>query len=512
MKIVKILFCILAIVWLVLVFLWAGITLCSFESEKNKPLFVVDKTVPLQVHTKMLDAIWCKDFFINLNGGWSRLLGQKRCNGILKLNNGHSSKINKFFAPNITAASMDNLSSYCNQLGIQSLYVMFPYKIDTFKSVVPRGAPKDYTIESADAFLSELKNTNAIDLRPLVSNSPEAVTQNFFKTDHHWNFYGAMAAFPSLVSNVVSLLDVNPSDIIQTNSNAWSTRSLGRPFLGSFGRRTGAWYNGYDYNVSYFVPNFPTEIFLGIPKHKIWRRGTFEETNIFYENIKKPQSYLLDPGYSVYGYDYPLIIYRNNIAPIKNRVLIIKDSYAIPINNYFSTVFSEVVAIDLRKYNELSPLEYIKLYNPDIVCVMYHPGGLDTNMFEFGNFDEVSTKNVSILKEIDQIILDDFNINNDSSLVAEGLYPQMKVALSIGEITSNYDNYNDLVSIILASKDTDKILFEDKICVNYREKQKIIFSVPDEVGECKLILKIPNKNKKINKSISFGNVKVEYLK
>ena len=45
-------------------------------------------------------------------------------------------------------------------------------------------------------------NVDTLDLRPLVSKTPEMVEQNFYVTDHHWNVNGSFIGFTEITKKI----------------------------------------------------------------------------------------------------------------------------------------------------------------------------------------------------------------------------------------------------------------------------------------------------------------------
>lgn len=67
----------------------------------------------------------------------------------------------------------------------------------------------------------------------------------------------------------------------------------------------------------------------------------------------------------------------------KGKILIIKDSFGLPIYSFMSTGVHEVRALDVRLFKG-SVAEYAKEYNPDIVILFYNADCFGGPMFDFG--------------------------------------------------------------------------------------------------------------------------------
>ena len=83
---------------------------------------------------------------------------------------------------------------------------------------------------------------------------------------------------------------------------------------------------------------------------------------------------------------YNLGFYRvcNPNARSARRVLILKDSLQNPTTDYFTELFSEVVVVDLRSYEEPYDLNgLIAQYDLDTVLLMFHQNNISAELTSF---------------------------------------------------------------------------------------------------------------------------------
>ena len=389
MKCLRFLSVSVAVFWTAAIFLWSGMTANKLRrAHKTRALCkAIVSGQANAVRADLLDVCWLKGKLVAINGFWARLLGQRLCNKVLKLKNGYLLNV----VPNMkldpaVPASMENLSAFCSRRGTRTLFVMFPDKMDVRGALMPRGAP-DYSAQKmADDFLGALRRTRYVDTRPALAAMPENVAENFLKTDHHWNFLGALRASGIIARAICESLRVQPGELPQLDPANWEARSLGRAFMGTSARRTGPYFGGLDEDVTYFVPAFETEIRRRIPAIGLDVKGAFEKSMIDEVCKRRPKDMYMDPGYSIYGADRPLTRTTNLNAPIRKRVLIVKDSFALPVAAFLSTVFTEITVLDLRHYRDMTLAEHVRRFRPNIVCVMYNPGALSQRrFFQFGD-------------------------------------------------------------------------------------------------------------------------------
>ena len=64
------------------------------------------------------------------------------------------------------------------------------------------------------------------------------------------------------------------------------------------------------------------------------------------------------------------------------KILIIKDSFSLPVYSFLSLGIKEVRAIDMRLFDE-NVVEYAAAYNPDLVILMYNADSFAPPMFDF---------------------------------------------------------------------------------------------------------------------------------
>ncbi|MCR5655584.1 MAG: hypothetical protein K6G07_08120 [Lachnospiraceae bacterium] len=311
--------------------------------------------------------------FIDLNGLFVRLSGGRKCNEIIKLKNGSLTSVS---IPGDTAENARKTIELRNQLekmGIDFLYVQAPFK--TNAELLPYGL-EDATDDNVDAFLSEIDGkVPYIDLRPYITDSGEHINEYFYKTDHHWNPVGAFKGF-QVISDY--LQSAYPDEKIvgdRQNLDNWQINKKENWFLGSRGKRTGTYFGGVD-DLIWLTPKFDTEMSCANVYKDEFYYGDYYEANIREEYIQE-RDYFLKNAYCVYiGGNYPLVQHRNLLAPVDKKLLIIKDSFVLPLQSYFSTVFHEVDVIDMREFTAGTLYEYIDESHPDIVMMCFNGNGV----------------------------------------------------------------------------------------------------------------------------------------
>ncbi|MTM42708.1 hypothetical protein GMA50_06240, partial [Turicibacter sanguinis] len=74
---------------------------------------------------------------------------------------------------------------------------------------------------------------------------------------------------------------------------------------------------------------------------------------------------------------------KNNLYENGPKILMIKDSFMLPLAAFLSTTVGEMKLIDLRYYEGGSLYELVPMYQPDIVLVSVSPSNLVPEFFNF---------------------------------------------------------------------------------------------------------------------------------
>lgn len=334
------------------------------------------------------DGFTPKNVFVNLNGMFARLTGRRTLNGVVRLGDDMLGETLAELDMTPLADGIAGFSGYLGAREIPFLYLQLPCKESLDGKSLPLGV-SSYGNRNADQLLSRLSSAQVetVDLRPLLSRTPEMLEQYFYKTDHHWNSDGAFVAFQELLKRLHESFPESGIDLAYAQPEQWERHSIDDWLLGSWGKRVGIFFGGTD-PLIWHTPNFETEMSCAIPKYGWLYRGDFAAANIRAEYIEE-KDYFGASAYCVYiGGDYPLVQHRNPGAPSPLKVLLIKDSFSLPLEAYLSTVFQEIDVIDPRQwiFAECSVAEYAERTEPDLVILAMNPSVFENT--EYQNFGE----------------------------------------------------------------------------------------------------------------------------
>lgn len=321
------------------------------------------------------NALYMKSAFIDLNGVASKWMGKRVINGTILLKNDMLAFDDEEYYPmEELAEHLTGLHDGLAEKGIPFLYVQMPHKPDMNEELLPVGIQSEGNW-NADLLLRSLDENGImyLDLRDGLSRNAEEIERYFFKTDHHWNFDGAFIGFSRIVQTLQGMLRDGTDISMYTDAENWKKYRIQKPFLGTLGVRVGQYVVGMD-QVEYYIPEFETNMSCMIHDMKMGIHSDFEQVLTRGQEINMEEGHYTKNAYMVYlGSDRPLVSHRNAQAPVKKKLLLIKDSFSIPIQAFMSTVYSEIDVIDKRHYKECSIIEYAMRMQPDAVIMAASP-------------------------------------------------------------------------------------------------------------------------------------------
>lgn len=334
-----------------------------------------------QIKEAYASELFCKEALLESGGAFARLLGRRSYHGVSVLSNGmldHDS----LEAIDTTALGNEiiSLGAYLTALQTPFLFASVPCKTDSDKSLL--GAySKNCGVENAAALCAQLREAgvNVLDLRETLACDREAVERYFYRTDHHWNSDGAFLATQQLLLSLSKTLG-REVDMSLADSALWKREVYTSWFLGSHGKRVGRFFGGTD-DLIVYTPRFFTQMRMEIPLHGTVLEGSFEETVLKTEYLDRANYYEENPYVCYVGGDYPLVRHRNELAPNGISVLLIKDSFSIPVQAFLSCSVACLDVIDPRYLRGERVEDYLRKGGYDAVVMMINP-----SVYEDGHY------------------------------------------------------------------------------------------------------------------------------
>ena len=311
---------------------------------------------------------------VSLNGEVCRLMDQRVNSSVMKLNNGflifHSSNASKSpvlsfdgkFSENEISETLTQLwqfNDFLKSQGIPLIYVNFPHKIHKTDPQLPRGVLNPINAE-ADYALDLMRNQGieVYDARNIFLNQPDEHYRLFFRGDHHWKPEYAFITFQHLAPIFAKYGAEIPAQALAAES--WNSHGFSEPFSyrqQTQTRRTGKYYIPLKEEDSvrwHYTPLFPTDLTLIFPTKQREQRGSFQEIEL--------SNYLSDGRKHTVNHRVP-----------HTKVLLLKDSFSLPLFDFLALSFHEVDMVDLRYFEQSLP-DYVKETHPDIVVIAHRAG------------------------------------------------------------------------------------------------------------------------------------------
>ena len=266
-------------------------------------------------------------------------------------------------------AKIAELQKYCNAHGTDFLYVTAPSKgCYLEETTLPIGSNvTDYTAGSAafSATLDKLGVRN-LDLTEQLHREVPRYEDCFFRTDHHWNCETAFWGFQKTLRELQTIWD-DPIDPDLFAESSFESRIVPNALLGSMGTRVGRLYAGKD-DFAVISPTYDTSFEVRMTsktlKTSVRRTGNFNEAILQIEN---------GIGYGRYiSSDRDLIYVDNLLSPSRHKILLLKDSFGVPVSAWLSCVADELWIMDLRYEQEKSVNDFILDHEIDTVVILYN--------------------------------------------------------------------------------------------------------------------------------------------
>lgn len=280
----------------------------------------------------------------------------------------------------------DKLINLQNSIDAPILYVQAPNKKLKNYTELPKYFD-NYSNENADDFLAAIdQKVDYLDLRETLESEKLDKSKLFYVTDHHWTTETAFWGFQKTVEAVKQNygIDLDP-DGVYTDRKNYAATEYPKSFLGAQGRRVGRFYVGVD-DYTLLLPTFETKFTthdtITSPDKPI-SEGDFRSAFID-EKILVSDDVSANKHAAYLSIDRGELIIKNELNPDGKRVIIIKDSFAMPYACFMAPCTSETVMLDMRYFPPTrSAVKYINEYSPDLVIFLYNTEMYNGSMFRF---------------------------------------------------------------------------------------------------------------------------------
>lgn len=272
----------------------------------------------------------------------------------------YSNKINEYACEAVS--KIKEIKDALESIGVKYYYVGVPEQMSYFSDKYPKyfnnGDEHFNLIDEAMKKESAKQNVNFISLKSHFKTlkDEELKEELYFKTDHHFTYYGAFKAYEKIMEVVNKdfdnkLFTYKEEDIKFEKLNNVFVGSLSRKLMMLFSKDEKAIYpikQEFDY-VKYDNDD------LDNPKYEMIEDVRNQDTNV---------------TYSIYmGGDIAHTVVKTNREELPN-VLVYGDSFTNPLETLFYASFNEMHSIDYRFYKDKNLLKYVKDNDIDLVIAV----------------------------------------------------------------------------------------------------------------------------------------------
>ena len=314
--------------------------------------------------------------FINIFGEVQKLLGRHVINDasgqIIKLNNDYLASFGWIGDTSSTIDELEKTYMELQKKGIDVLYIQARGILSREGKELPIGIQNNDN-SLLDQFIEEIKlrKIPCLDSYDILNKNTDSWEKNFYKTDHHWITESAFSVY----ANICEILNSDYNFKINEeyyDINSFSKEVYKNAFLGAEGRRVGKYYAGLD-DFELIFPDFETDFTFYVPDKGIIRNGSFN--NAILDDSQTLGKYGFDRNayYKYIGGDYPFVKIENHMQKNSRKIMVVKDSFGIPVSSFLSLACEELSIVDVR-YNEESLGSIIQREYPDIVLFCYGGG------------------------------------------------------------------------------------------------------------------------------------------
>ena len=267
---------------------------------------------------------------------------------------------------------------------IPLLYVQLPYKIKENEELLPSGCT-EYANYNADMLLKAIseKGLKSYDLRQEADEWGDNYSEHFYNTDQHWRNDTALWAASYIAEKLHELYGFD-YEAEQYDLNNYTVKTYKDHFLGSFGKKTGVSYSGLD-TYELITPNFATSYSFTATTEvgTINRSGDFKTALLDESNLVR-DLYNTNTYETYIGGNYKLTKIVNRLNKEGSKILLIRDSFSLPMMSFLAASYGEIDSIDLRYYDD-SAVELAESGGYDAVIIAYNPSTFGDEVFYFGS-------------------------------------------------------------------------------------------------------------------------------
>lgn len=339
-----------------------------------------------------------KIFFVEKYGKLQRMLGKKLIDDSVDFRRIYQGKENMLYYVISKEGIVEDLTTHIgdfserlNRMGIANFFVLAPNKHLKNSDSFPDGV-LDYANQNADEIHQALlkRGMKILNLNDESVKEGRDEVSDFYMTDTHWKNTAVFWGYQKLLKFWEREFDFKGenSDISLDIFN-YNREIFEDIYLGSMGKRAGVDYISQKDDYELLIPKFETQYHFKKYGENgelyLEKRGSFEEAFID-RKVPDSKDVYMDTYITMMGYGQAYEMITNELVKDGSKVVLIKDSFAMPLSAFLSANVSSLHLLDTR-FDEirLGLLDKIKEIQPDYVIFFFSPTSFFyfPSMFEF---------------------------------------------------------------------------------------------------------------------------------
>lgn len=339
----------------------------QIQSYRN----IVDKSYMNNVENYLKDQIPYRDFMIEDYYAYNRLLQKNQFNSyyINKIDGEDNISLALNYSEDKVKENTKNiikLNDFCKGKGIPFISIMAPNKASFYPEIFPNYMEDDSRkISSTFTNILSESNVENYDLFEIINKDIyEKGLPTHFRTDHHWTIESSFEAY-KFILNLFDERNIRYENFDFNNFHSWIYKNFD---IGSRGRAI-AYGNRYFQEKDDFTVIYPS-IETNYTMYK-WTGEEIIEGN-FLQILSNRYTTDLDPYANAYGIYNEIKNKKiiNNQIDEDSTILVIGDSYMLPVSYFLTCNFRNLILLDPRYLQPGEVSKYIDENSENIDVIL----------------------------------------------------------------------------------------------------------------------------------------------
>lgn len=262
------------------------------------------------------------------------------------------------------------LKEYCDGLDIPLLCVRFPSKATYSAHSANEYGIRSVDMETRELFLKRVRKRGipTLDMNGILKDKGFSEEEVFYRTDHHWKTEMGLIAAREIAGflQAETSAEVHPELL---EEELFHRTEYPYQWLGETGRKVSAVWTGTRDSYTLIEPDYETSLEYCYPASDVVTEGDFSAF-LDHELLGREPVLYQDSLHYAYMKDAKAVTTIRNKAGSGARILMIKDSYAVPVAPFLALATGELTCWDMRRNRE-QVLGYIGENRFDAVIIAY---------------------------------------------------------------------------------------------------------------------------------------------